>query len=365
MTRRLRSLVLAVAAALSVSPLAAQVAVAPPPPPEPRGWIGVSYETTKTQEGLRIRAVSQVLDVREGSPAAGAGIRPGDILVEINGRSWEEQFEKGAPPLRPGDAVRLVVEREGRRWEIRLVAGVRPPEHLERGSLKVTVMPDSIVERLYLAMDSLRIRIVEDEGLRYHIADLQIAADSMMEGMMEGLTRERVVRLRRVGPGRTVTISPFTAPAPPGPPDALTPRAPLPFGFWFVADSLRDSLKIMTEQGIPFSWSAGERPAEIFEYRPTVPYVLGENRAAGAEVVDLRPELAEYFGVDGGVLVVDVAPGTPAARAGIQPGDVLTHVDGAPLLSIADLRRGLIRTVGNLPLTLIRKGRTLQVQLGR
>ena len=162
-----------------------------------------------------------------------------------------------------------------------------------------------------------------------------------------------------------MTIRPFAVPVPPGPPDVLTPGAPLPFGFWFLADSLRDSLKIMTERGIPFSWSAGEQPAQVFEFRPTVPYVLGENRAAGAEVVDLRPELAEYFGVDGGVLVVDVAEGTPAARAGIQPGDVLTHVDGAPLVSIADLRRGLTRTAGDLPLTLIRKGRTLQVHLGR
>jgi membrane-associated protease RseP (regulator of RpoE activity) len=361
MTRALRTFFLAFATALATSPLTAQVVTAPPPPPEPRGWIGISYETSTTQEGPRTWTVSQVVEVRDGSPAAGAGIRPGDILVSINGRDWEEQFGKGAPLLRAGDAVHLVVEREGRRRELHLVAGTRPVEHLEAGTLKVTVMPDSIVERLYLAMDSLRVRIVEDEGLRYHIADLQVAADSMMED----LARERVVRLRRVSPGQTVTTTPFAAPAPPGPPDVLTPGAPLPFGFWFLADSLRDSLQVLTERGIPFSWSAGEHPMQVVEFSPTVPYVLGENRAAGAEVVDLRPELAEYFGVDGGVLVVDVAPGTPAARAGIQPGDVLTHVDGAPLLSIADLRRGLTRAVNDLPLTLIRKGLTLQVQLKR
>jgi hypothetical protein len=40
-------------------------------------------------------------------------------------------------------------------------------------------------------------------------------------------------------------------------------------------------------------------------------------------------------------------------------------VDGAPLRSIADLRRGLVRPVPELPVTLVRKGRTVQVLLRR
>ncbi len=362
MTPALRILVFALATGLAAAPAAAQVVVAPPSlPPEPRGWIGVSYEMTKAQEGLRVRVVNQVVEVLQGSPAAGAGIRPGDVLVSINGRPWEELFDKGAPPLRPGDAVRMVVERDGRRREIRLVAGTRPAEHMEPGTFKVTVMPDSVVERLYLAMDSLRIRIVEDGGLRHRIAELEMSADSMPDD----LARERVVRLRRAGPGQSVVIERFGVPTPPAAPGLPSPESARPLGFWFFADSVRDSLRVAMEQGLPFSWSAGESPGPVFEFRPTVPYVLGENRAAGAEVVDLRPELAEYFAVDGGVLVVDVAPGTPAARAGIQPGDVLTHVDGTPLFSIADLRRGLTHATGALPLTLVRKGRTLEVRLGR
>jgi membrane-associated protease RseP (regulator of RpoE activity) len=354
MTRALHSSVLALMAALAASPLAAQV----PPPPEPPGWIGVSYETTKAQDGVRIRVVSQVVGVMEGSPAAGAGIRPGDILVSINGRPWEDLFAKGTPPLRVGDAVRVVVERGGRRQEVRLVAGTRPVEHVEAGTLKVTLMPDSVVDRLYLAMDSLRVRIVEDEGLRSRIAEFRVAADSMMED----LARERVVRLRRATPGQSVTVTPFAAPSLPQVPGAPSPA---PFVFWILADSLRDSLRVVAERGIPFTWSTAESPAPFAEFRPTVPYVLGENRAAGAEVVELRPELAAYFHVHGGVLVVDVAPGTPAARAGVEPGDVLTHLHGEPLRSIAELRRGLTRSGGEIPLTLVRKGRTLQVRLGR
>lgn len=357
MTRALRTLAVAffLGAALAVPPAVAQVA------PPPRGWIGVSYEILTAQEGARIRTMSLVTDVMDGSPAAGAGIRPGDILVSINGKDWEDQFGQGAPALRPGDAVRLVLERDGRRREVRLVAGTRPAEHAEAGSVTVTVIPDSIVERLYYAMDSLRIRIVEEGGLRERIAEIQVAADSMVRRM----GGDRVVRLRRSTPGQTMVIAPFEPPAPDSATGLVVPRAPFPFGFKVLRTPAGDSLTVLAEEGLTFNWSAVERPGQVFEFRPTVPYVLGENRVAGAEVVDVRPELAEYFGVERGVLVVDVAPGTPAARAGIQPGDVLTHVHDAPLGSIADLRRGLTRAAPELEVTLVRKGKSLQVVLRR
>ena len=99
--------------------------------------------------------------------------------------------------------------------------------------------------------------------------------------------------------------------------------------------------------------------------RPLAPYLLGQNRAAGAEVMELGPELATYFHVDGGVLVVEVPPGTVAEAAGLQPGDVLTHVGGAAVKSIGELRRGLAGTDAELPLTLVRKGRAIQLLLKR
>jgi hypothetical protein len=100
-------------------------------------------------------------------------------------------------------------------------------------------------------------------------------------------------------------------------------------------------------------------------FRPLDPYLLGQNRAAGAEVVELRPELADYFGVEGGVLVVDVPERTPAALAGLQPGDVLTAVGRRPIRSIQELRAGLADAEPEIPLTLIRKGAELHVVLKR
>jgi membrane-associated protease RseP (regulator of RpoE activity) len=109
---------------------------------------------------------------------------------------------------------------------------------------------------------------------------------------------------------------------------------------------------------------APDREATV-TLRPLAPYALGRNRAAGAEVVELKPELAAYFDVRGGVLVVEVAPGTPAARAGLRPGDVLTRVGGVDVASMAHVRAGLARPRDSLPVRLVRKGTEMEVVLRR
>ena len=101
------------------------------------------------------------------------------------------------------------------------------------------------------------------------------------------------------------------------------------------------------------------------DFRPLAPYLLGQNRAAGAEVIDMRPELAEVFQVDGGVLVVDVPDGTPAAVAGIRPGDVITRIDDVAVRSVQGLRLALSRANATIPMTLVRRGESRTVLLRR
>jgi serine protease Do len=48
----------------------------------------------------------------------------------------------------------------------------------------------------------------------------------------------------------------------------------------------------------------------------------------GIGIQSLTPQLAEYFGAKDGVLVTDVRPESPAAKAGLKAGDVITSVDG-------------------------------------
>lgn len=60
----------------------------------------------------------------------------------------------------------------------------------------------------------------------------------------------------------------------------------------------------------------------------------------GIGLLDLTPELRTHYGVpeDVGVLVSKVAPGSPAEKAGIKVGDILTGLDGKPVASSFDVR---------------------------
>jgi membrane-associated protease RseP (regulator of RpoE activity) len=55
----------------------------------------------------------------------------------------------------------------------------------------------------------------------------------------------------------------------------------------------------------------------------------------GVGLMDLTPELRQHFGVpeDSGVMVSKVEPGSPADKAGIRVGDILTRIDGNALKS--------------------------------
>jgi serine protease Do len=95
-------------------------------------------------------------------------------------------------------------------------------------------------------------------------------------------------------------------------------------------------------------------------------FSLGSSRRIGVSTTQLTKQLAEYFGVtDGkGVLVTSVTENSPAAKAGIKAGDVITTVDGEKIEGSGDLSRAINKQKeGDLNLTIVRdKGqRTIKV----
>ena len=86
-------------------------------------------------------------------------------------------------------------------------------------------------------------------------------------------------------------------------------------------------------------------------------FAFGNNRRIGVSTTHLTKQLAEFFGVaDGkGVLVTSVGADSPAAKAGIKAGDVITAVDGEKIEDAGDLTRLLgKKKEGDVPLTIVR-----------
>jgi Do/DeqQ family serine protease len=85
----------------------------------------------------------------------------------------------------------------------------------------------------------------------------------------------------------------------------------------------------------------------------------------GVTVQDLGPELAEAFDVEqkSGVVVSQVLDNSAASEAGLQPGDIVTAVDGKPITRAADLRNrvGLSPVGEQVRLDIVRDGKPRQV----
>jgi serine protease Do len=63
----------------------------------------------------------------------------------------------------------------------------------------------------------------------------------------------------------------------------------------------------------------------------------------GVGIQPLTPQLAEYFGTKDGVLVTTVEPDSPAAKAGLKAGDVITAVGETSVSSPSELSRAVRR----------------------
>jgi len=86
----------------------------------------------------------------------------------------------------------------------------------------------------------------------------------------------------------------------------------------------------------------------------------------GVQALPLTPEQRERLkvGDEGGVLVAGVMRGTPAARAGLRPGDVIASADGKRVGSPEELREAVSRAgVGKtLTLSVLRDGDKKEVK---
>ncbi|HET7343797.1 MAG TPA: Do family serine endopeptidase [Methylomirabilota bacterium] len=90
----------------------------------------------------------------------------------------------------------------------------------------------------------------------------------------------------------------------------------------------------------------------------------------GVSIQPLTPELARSFGSRDtkGVLISDVMPDSPAGKAGLKPGDILTEFEGKKTEAPADLQRavGLTSPGSDVKMKIWRDGseRTVELKIG-
>ena len=121
--------------------------------------------------------------------------------------------------------------------------------------------------------------------------------------------------------------------------------------------------------------SRGGKPVTVpmkMTLAPEVPArepVKIKNRSvfSGATVVNYSPAVAEEMSIEGvrdGVVVSDVDPGSNAAEAGLQKGDVILGLDDERIASTKQFERAANRNSSYYRLTLARGGQVVQTEIG-
>ena len=302
--------------------------------PLPRGWLGVSFEgglVEETGRGAVLVATDypQIFSVSPGSPAAQAGLRRGDRILSIEGTDVRKEPVVLDDVFRPGRNVQLGVERAGARRQVQVRVTERPDRWIV-----MREMPDSalIAELPRWSEPWARTFEFQNSGdwnglIRFPVDSaffqvLRQGAPGFQEIIVSQFLPDQSVRVTRSEPGErgnarlNVSVSP----------DVRT--------------------RVMT-------WTDGVAATPFVMLSGDLGY------AFGARLTTLSPMLrAELDAPEGGVLVLEVAPASPAERAGLRPLDVLVRADGKLLENPISIARAVsTKEVKSLRLELIRRGK--------
>ena len=273
-----------------------------------RAWLGVVTQdlSGELRDGLDLHSDAGVLVSRvvPGSPADRAGLHPGDVIVRYNSRAVEspESLQRLVGDSHSGQDVALDVVRHGRQETLSATLAPRPEEQGVEGAPSPPDAPEAPEAPPAPGGDEGGIKV------RVHsLRDGEVPDGPEVEGNL----------------------------------DRLPPH---------VREMLRD---------LP------ERLRGLGEVRGMAGMARGR---LGVRIQSLDDDLAAALGAPdrNGVLVLGVTEDTPASRAGLRAGDVITGVNGKAVKNAEELVAALRDVDGKASLSVSRKGdhRTVEAELG-
>ena len=275
------------------------------------GYLGLRFvEPAAANSKVIVREVSK------DSPAEKAGLKAGDEIVRVNGLSANNnRFAILSRTLEIGDTVVLRVKRGSDEKEYTVVAAKRP-----MNMFTIRINGDSVINMTKIFMDSAKVHL---DSLRRWIPDIaMMKSDSGFDF-------------------RVLT----------------TPRDSI----FFRHDTTM--LRMFRDKGAfpgmgAEIWKGELGPGEVFRS-----VELGTRSIGGAELTEVDPAMVDVLRTDKGLLVLRVAPETPADRAGLHAGDVIVRAKGRDVRRVDDLRAIVRANPDSIKLDVLRKGVSRSIEL--
>jgi serine protease Do len=270
------------------------------------------------------------------------------LIAQLQDKARElAEFEaEGAPGTQPGeeDLQTVVIDGGWLGVGVSEISSSKAKElklPAERGALLGKVVPDSPAAKAGLKQDDV---VTEINGQR-------IEGTAQFRRMIHEIPAGRTAQLTVWRDGRTQTISVTIGKADPR--GSMAMSMAMPGSFAFTLPEVREFRELPD----------GAEPGDIQDFA----LFRSAQPRLGIDAENLEGDFGNYFGApDGeGVLVRSVFENTPAAKAGLKAGDVITAVNGDRIRSISELREKLIagKETKSLKLGLLRNKAELSINV--
>lgn len=309
---------------------------------EEHGWIGINFDDKvcrqeKRDEGrttIWVCSIPPMIDtVYQGGPAYVAGVRAGDVIIGVDG--FEIATEEGSrrfSDMRLGVPVTFWLRRGDE--ELALTVTPATKEEAFPEDVQEWVEAGPWIEPGRDAYDSLaaQMRVIFEGQLRlqYALKEAEVAlrrAESRMREDPSESRRAEVGELRLQIDSINMKLAESRREVR-RQADSLAMRA------WIRVPEVRAEVRAEPRRIEP------DEAGVVSVYRDAVAGARFEKLEANSPLIDYFP------GVDGGLLVLDVVAGTPAALCGLRAGDVVLEANEQPVRTVAELRSRMRGAVG-------------------